>query len=112
MHPGSRSDRKHPVLSRVAFGAAAEDSSLQGRIEQLEKQVADLKKEAATTPAPGPARLLGGASGQKETCGRTRHSDVRVRQRRRFYDTSRTNPGNFVLWVARRPPAETTTSSI
>jgi len=87
-------------LSRAAFGAAAEDSSLQGRIEQLEKQVADLKKEAATTPAPGPAPAAPAEPPAKKNVWS--NLDIQMYgyvKGDASYDTSRTNPGNFVLWV-------------
>jgi hypothetical protein len=93
-------------LSKTAYGAATEDPSLQSRIEQLEKQVAELKKEAsASAPAPTPTPPAAPAPAPKEppaTKNVWSNLDIQMYgyiKGDASYDTSRTNPGNFVLYV-------------
>jgi hypothetical protein len=84
-------------LGRTAAGATKEDSSLQNRIEQLEKQVAELKKETAA-PAPAPA------APKAPPARKSLWSLLDVQlygyiKGDASHDSSRTNPGNFVLYV-------------
>lgn len=98
-------------LSRAA-SAATEDSSLQSRIEQLEKQVAELKKEAATSAAapaaqPAPAAQAPSAPApapKEQPAVKNLWSSLDIQmygyvKGDASYDDSRTNPGNFVLYV-------------
>jgi len=84
-------------LSRTAQGAGTEDASLQSRIEQLEKQVADLKNEASgpqVGPVPPPA-----APTTKSVWSSLDVQLYGYIKGDASYDSSRTNPGNFVLFV-------------
>ncbi len=82
-------------LSRITLGAGTQDPSLQDRIEQLEKQVADLKKETAEAkPAPPkepPAKKNIWSNLDVQLYGYVKGDASR--------DSSRTNPGNYVLYV-------------
>ncbi|MBP7050630.1 MAG: hypothetical protein KBE65_06420 [Phycisphaerae bacterium] len=86
-------------LSRVGLGATTQDPSLQDRIEQLEKQVADLKKEAATpasdakpaAPKELPAKKSLWSNLDIQLYGYVKGDASR--------DSSRTSTGNFVLYV-------------
>ena len=86
-------------LARTATGAAKNDPPLQDRIEQLEKQMAELKKEAAA-PAPAappvapkepPARKSVWSNLDVQLYGYVKGDAA--------YDSSRTTPGNYVLYV-------------
>jgi hypothetical protein len=83
-----------------ASDAGTGDSSLQSRIEQLEKQVADLKKEAAAPTAPQPASTVPAEPPAKKNLWS--NLDIQMYgyiKGDASYDTSRTTPGNFVLYV-------------
>lgn len=77
-------------LSRTTLAAGPEDPSLQNRIEQLEKQVADLKKEV-TVPQEPPARKNLWSNLDVQLYGYIKGDAS--------WDSSRTNPGNYVLYV-------------
>lgn len=86
-------------LTAVAGGAAMTAPSLQDRIEQLEKQVADLKKEAAvsatdaasTAPKEPPAKKSIWSNLDIQLYGYVKGDASR--------DSSRVTSGNFVLYV-------------
>lgn len=86
-------------LTTAAPGATATDPSLQDRIEQLEKQVADLKKEAAVsatdaasaTPKEPPAKKSIWSNLDIQLYGYVKGDAS--------YDSSRSYPGNFMMYA-------------
>ncbi|MEN6426803.1 MAG: hypothetical protein ABFE13_15695 [Phycisphaerales bacterium] len=86
-------------LTGAAQGAGTQDPSLQDRIEQLEKQMADLKKEAAAptadakpaAPKEAPAKKSVWSNLDVQLYGYVKGDASR--------DSSRTSTGNFVLYV-------------
>ena len=82
------------VLSRTC---SANDASIDNRLVQLEKEIAELKQTRATSAAPA-------ASGDSKKKGLFSSVDVQFYgyiKADGSYDSSRTNPGNFVLYVDR-----------
>ncbi len=90
-------------LARTAYGEEPKDASLQSRIEQLEKQVADLKKEASA-PAPQAPAAPAAPAPKEPPATKSVWSNLDVQlygyiKGDASYDTSRTNPGNYVMYV-------------
>ncbi len=88
-------------LSHTAYGEEPNDSSLQSRIEQLEKQVADLKKEASAPAEQAPAAPV---APKEPPATKSVWSNLDVQlygyiKGDASYDTSRTTAGNYVLYV-------------
>jgi len=82
-------------LSRTGLGAGTQDPSVQERIEQLEKQVAELRtappEVQPTVPKEAPAKKSVWSNLDIQFYGYVKADAAR--------DSSRTYPGNFVLYV-------------
>ncbi len=85
------------VLSHSALRAGTPEPPLQNRIEQLEKQVAELQKAAASAPAgPAAPQELPARKGLWSNLDVQLYGYVKGDA---SYDSSRTTSGNFVLYV-------------
>ncbi|MGE5295693.1 MAG: hypothetical protein ACM3VT_12765, partial [Solirubrobacterales bacterium] len=93
---------------RAAYSEEPKDASLQNRIEQLEKQVADLKKEASAQQAPvaptAPAPAAPAAAPKEPPATKPVWSNLDIQlygyvKGDASFDTSRTTAGNYVLYV-------------
>lgn len=91
-------------LARAAYGEEPKEGSLQSRIEQLEKQVADLKKEASAPAQQTPAAPTAPAAPKEPPATKSVWSNLDVQlygyiKGDASYDTSRTTAGNYVMYV-------------
>jgi hypothetical protein len=91
-------------LARTTYGEEPKDASLQSRIEQLEKQVADLKKEASVQQTPAAPAAPAPAAPKEPPATKSVWSNLDIQlygyiKGDASYDTSRTTAGNYVMYV-------------
>lgn len=91
-------------LARTTYGEEPKDASLQSRIEQLEKQVADLKKEASVQQTPAAPAAPAPAAPKEPPATKSVWSSLDIQlygyiKGDASYDTSRTTAGNYVMYV-------------